>query len=389
MKKFYTMIVCALMALSAHAEDDATTVPGLSVTEEVKVAAGDEAKMEMIFYGGSAPYTIEWKNPKGEVVKTETLTEPPLDMLTCAVKPTECGDYTVTVTEAGGQKGTATIRVITTGEAGVANFEGLYLASESYNNGASADGSDRIGSFVNGSYSFSTHVTYGGAAWSGFAYSNSTSAEYASLADQYKSSTGSGYDGSENFVVVYDGAPYSNAPVITVLSSEEGAQLNGCYVTNSAYAYHSMTQGDSYTQPLAQGGWFKVRFTADNGKAVDYYLADLRSENASEQYILNTWDWVDLSTLGTVKTVTISFDGSDKGAWGLNTPAYVCIDNFNDVKHATPSHPTYDSVAAAYANGANSAAPAIYDINGVKHNTLQPGINIIRMSDGTVRKVMK
>jgi len=42
------------------------------------------------------------------------------------------------------------------------------------------------------------------------------------------------------------------------------------------------------------------------------------------------WEWVDLSGLGLVDMIEFSLSSSDTGAYGMNTPAYFFIDNFND-----------------------------------------------------------
>ena len=42
------------------------------------------------------------------------------------------------------------------------------------------------------------------------------------------------------------------------------------------------------------------------------------------------WNRVDLSNLGdNVCTIAINFEGSDSSAYGLNTPAYVAIDDID------------------------------------------------------------
>ena len=43
--------------------------------------------------------------------------------------------------------------------------------------------------------------------------------------------------------------------------------------------------------------------------------------------LVTTWRSWDLSALGKVNKIKIDFEGSDTGDWGLNTPAYLCIDN--------------------------------------------------------------
>ena len=42
--------------------------------------------------------------------------------------------------------------------------------------------------------------------------------------------------------------------------------------------------------------------------------------------MLDKWVPVALSSLGRIHTLKIDMDGSDKGVYGLNTPAYVAID---------------------------------------------------------------
>jgi hypothetical protein len=42
---------------------------------------------------------------------------------------------------------------------------------------------------------------------------------------------------------------------------------------------------------------------------------------------LTTWTYFDLSALGNVTRVEFNIEGNDSGAYGLNTPAYVCMDN--------------------------------------------------------------
>ena len=41
---------------------------------------------------------------------------------------------------------------------------------------------------------------------------------------------------------------------------------------------------------------------------------------------------MDLSSLGSVKTLNFSMESSDVGDYGMNTPAYFCMDNFTSAK---------------------------------------------------------
>ena len=64
--------------------------------------------------------------------------------------------------------------------------------------------------------------------------------------------------------------------------------------------------------------------------SIEFYLADYRFADNTEDYILDTWENIDLSAMGfIVNKVSIRFESSDIGDFGMNTPAYVAIDNIN------------------------------------------------------------
>jgi hypothetical protein len=58
-----------------------------------------------------------------------------------------------------------------------------------------------------------------------------------------------------------------------------------------------------------------------------FYLADFRSPNADDDYILDQWTWVDLASLGSVVNLEFTMESSDAGLFGINTPTYFAIDN--------------------------------------------------------------
>jgi hypothetical protein len=74
-----------------------------------------------------------------------------------------------------------------------------------------------------------------------------------------------------------------------------------------------------------------------------FYLADLRG--ATPPGVLSSWSWFDLTSLGTVDRIEFSFDGSDKGSFGLNTPAYFAMDDLT--VNAVPEPATLAAVAVA------------------------------------------
>jgi hypothetical protein len=61
--------------------------------------------------------------------------------------------------------------------------------------------------------------------------------------------------------------------------------------------------------------------------SVDFFLADYRFDNNDEDYLIRDWTWVDLTSLGDCDSLSFSLSSSDNGMFGMNTPAFFCIDN--------------------------------------------------------------
>jgi hypothetical protein len=51
-------------------------------------------------------------------------------------------------------------------------------------------------------------------------------------------------------------------------------------------------------------------------------------EDPEDDYILKEWEWLDLTSLGLVTSLNFALESSDVGEYGMNTPAYFCIDDF-------------------------------------------------------------
>ena len=78
--------------------------------------------------------------------------------------------------------------------------------------------------------------------------------------------------------------------------------------------------------------------------------------------------------------MSFSFDGSDKEYGYLNDPTYFCLDNLGADKTVTG--------IAKPANRVELYEVARYTVDGKKIAAPQKGINIVRMSDGSTRKVV-
>lgn len=179
--------------------------------------------------------------------------------------------------------------------------------------------------------------------WGGFTASNHTDLNQSGLNAQYTSAAGTGYDGSAQYAVAYTYGSQTD-----VYASDGSAQtVTGCYVTNNLWAYQNMLYGDATA--TAFGGpsgndpdWFKLTATGKNanGQTVgtaEFYLADYRFSDNNEDYVLNTWEWFDLSVLGEVATISFSLSSSKNDSYGMVTPAYFCMDDFNGVAPEVPN----------------------------------------------------
>lgn len=186
---------------------------------------------------------------------------------------------------------------------------------------------------------------YDGASWEGFTYSNKTDDTTAGYLNEFSAITQGGVDGvGSPYVVAYYSEfsamlpeyGYGNNHLLS-FTGGKNRTLVGTYITNSTFAYLSMLNGDATAKRF--GGkdgrdkdWFKVIFTGMDEKGdttgqVEYYLADFRSDNLEEHYIVNNWRWVDLSMLGKVSTVTFAMATSDVNQYRfMNTPTYFCLD---------------------------------------------------------------
>jgi hypothetical protein len=136
-------------------------------------------------------------------------------------------------------------------------------------------------------------------------------------------------------------------------------------------------------------------FLGGNRKAdsVNFYLADYRNSDNSKDYIVNTWKWLNLSSLGLVDSLEFILSSSDNGTFGMNTPAFFALDNFsldfsNSVNELLPSSSVrvYPNPAKHQlfidANHANLQSARIYDLSGRQvHQVYGEQISEISLKD--------
>ena len=267
----------------------------------------------------------------------------------------------------------------------VADFENLELAAESHMSVSTEDDDDRT-EFTSGDFKFATGCMHDWSSWWYFGYANQTDTNYTVLDDQWKNVVGGGYDGSKNYGVAYASSYYG--PCTVSVLNHDSIAVPGFYITNSAYAYTSMLNGDAYSKQFTKGDWFKLTVTGYGAAGEvtgtkEYYLADLRDEATA--YIINDWRYVDLSCLGKVSKLGFELSSSDNGDYGMNTPAYFCFDNFG--AEGTEVLPEKNIATAITDFSVAKAQKSYYDLKGVNMGKMHKGMNIVRMPDGSVRKI--
>ena len=277
--------------------------------------------------GGVVPYTYSWTNAHRDTLSNT-------DKLNLTAQKTDV--VTLVVTDAWGNTHKAKIVVTVHGTAKVATFDDLYLPAESYWWGDTVP--NYKNTFYSGSYSFANSMIPYSQTWGLFGYSNKTSTSFDPdqfITDQFNSVVGHGVNGSSNYAVVYPSHVMGHTMVVPT-HKPQGDSIRGCYVTNNAWVKYVSLHGtgtnsngkqDANT-PFTTGDWVKLTAKADNGKSVSFYLADYRSSNPADHYLIESWQWLDLRSLGVVKNVTFTMDGNRHNQYGTTIPTYFCMDDF-------------------------------------------------------------
>lgn len=197
------------------------------------------------------------------------------------------------------------------------------------------DGSDSTFGFTSGGVYFENSYDFEWEYWSGgFIYSNSTDNTTAGYTNDFSAYPGTGSN-SENYAVNYGG----NIDFTT------SALVNSIDITNTTFAALSMLNGDNYGKVFgstldANGDvdgtngedWFRLLIVGrdDNSAVTDtvvFYLADYRFADSTQDYIVDSWETVNLTALGAVRYLEFFLESSDVGDFGMNTPAYFALDN--------------------------------------------------------------
>lgn len=240
-------------------------------------------------------------------------------------------------------------------------FEDLSPGGNHYFNGIGVTPPDSSGTFVSGDVTFHYNVvsdSFGGPPFAtGFAYSNNTDPSTGDFQNPYTAITRAGYgttpanpgvygiaagylDPSKNANQGFDFDPVNHPAQLELLPHFDlpsGKVIVNAEVTNTAYAYGSMHDGDSFGgTPFGGIDGTEIdffRLTAygfdshGNLHSTDMLLADWNFTNSGTHFILDQWTQFDLHALGDASRIYFNVTGSKTGPFGLNTPGYFAIDD--------------------------------------------------------------
>lgn len=170
---------------------------------------------------------------------------------------------------------------------------------------------------------------------------------YLNQASVYSGTHGAkngGYGGSSNFAVMFGYVDAYNSSFVTrpTINFTSGSGLvEGMYICLSSYTYgvieHGNTFGSGAATPLkdVNGGQGYLKLlaygfngsTPTNGGAPVEIMLAAYNNHLPVVAPRTTWTYFDLTDLDDVTRIEFNIQGNDSGMFGLNTPAYVCMDN--------------------------------------------------------------
>ena len=181
-----------------------------------------------------------------------------------------------------------------------------------------------VNSWTSGDYSFATYAddSWGAMYYYAFTVSADSANTSTGYLEPYRSAQGGAAEGN-NFCVWYSDFNGNNS--ITFAAQT----VPGFYVCNNAYAVNSMVNGDGIGKAFGKDDFFMLTLT---GKKDGQPLMALYVDLARDGKYIDKWTYISLSGLGEIDELEFSLSSSDNGDYGMNTPAYVCIDAFGAAK---------------------------------------------------------
>ena len=227
-------------------------------------------------------------------------------------------------------------------------------SSLGYNPGsAGSNGFSDNGIFFRNDY----NATFG--SWNGFALSRKTDSITAGYSNQYSCRAGKAYEGS-TFALAYA----SSRILIRKEASTEARRLKSFRFTNNTYAARSMQNGDAFAKKFGGASgldpdFFMLKvYNYLNGNISDstaFYLADYRAEGSQNDFILTGWSLAETGFTLPFDSLGFELQSSDNGSFGMNTPAYFCLDNLETEAVSSVKEDLSETGISLYPNPANGS----------------------------------
>lgn len=167
--------------------------------------------------------------------------------------------------------------------------------------------------------------------FNGFALSTMTDTTTPGFLNQYSAISGTGSNGTNTYAIGFLSANNS-------MFLNEPTTIKSLDINNTTYAALSMEQGDAFSKKF--GGdtgddpdYFLLTIHFFNNDvatedSIEFYLADYRFEDNTMDYIVNEWTTIDLSEIENLyDEIRFTLTSTDNGAFGMNTPNYIALDN--------------------------------------------------------------
>lgn len=120
-------------------------------------------------------------------------------------------------------------------------------------------------------------------------------------------------------------AGFSN-PSIT-FNTGKSYQVIGAYFNLNSYTFYSLLYGDGVAHAFSDGDEFVLTVhgidSQENETSVKVTLGSFQNGCLTAS---TGWQYVDLQSLGVVEEIYFTMNSTDIGDWGMNTPAYFCMD---------------------------------------------------------------
>ena len=180
--------------------------------------------------------------------------------------------------------------------------------------------------YTEGAASFGSYYAYDGTweSWGGFALSANRDLE--DLGMDYSNQFSVYASDNTKFAVGYAFGDWGGEYGVPVIEFSEPVRLVSAEVANANKTYHYCVAHPRVGEEENEEAlWVDLVVTGYDAAGTQTSTASFRL--AEGEQVLGTWAGFDLSPLGEVSRVVFSIESNDVGEYGLNVPAFFCIDN--------------------------------------------------------------